>query len=262
MNLLDITQEILNEMDGDPVNSIYDTEESEQVANVVRSTYRAMVSTNNWPSHRRLTKVVPYSNDELPTHMKLAPEVKELVSIHYNSAKIDDTRKIYDKVDYCHPDDFLRRTNQRNTDSTDTDVIVDPSGVELLIINNKAPTYFTSFDDTTVVFDSYDNEVDNSLQSSKVQTVAYVMTELGFTDEAVPDLPPDALTGLVEEAKSRCQAKIRQFNDVKSEQESQRQRRFLSRKSWRANGGVRYPNYGRKSYCKRDATFERDRDNG
>ena len=255
MNLLDITQEILNEMDGDVVNSIFDTEESEQVANIVRSTFRAMASNSNWPSHRRLTKVVPSTDSATPTHMTLASDVKEVVSIHYNTAKDGVTRREYTQMEYLQPEQFMMKTNSRNSDSANTVVVVDSTGVELLITNNKAPSYFTSFDDTTLVFDSFDSVVDSTLQASKVQTIAYLLVELALSDSAVPDLPPDALTALVEESKSRCQSKIRQFNDVKSEQEAQRQRRYMSRKNWRANGGIQYANYGRNSNVRRDPTF-------
>ena len=233
-------------MDGDLVNSIYDTEESEQVAGIVISTYRAMVSNTKWPSHRRLTDLDPYSDSTKPTHMTLDDNVKELISVNYNTAKSGDTRKLYTEMKYCSPDDFLRKTNMRNTDSSNTVVITDPSGVDIIILNDTAPSYFTSFDDSTIVFDSYDSTVDSTLQSSKFQVTAYIMTELSMNDTSVPDLPPDAFTALIEEATSRCQSKIRQFNDVKSEQESQRQSRWLSRKAFRTNGGIKYPNYGRR----------------
>ena len=53
MNLLEITQDILNDMDGDEVNSIDDTFESAQIAQIIKSTYYAIISNRNWPHTRR-----------------------------------------------------------------------------------------------------------------------------------------------------------------------------------------------------------------
>lgn len=261
LTLLQITQEILSEMDGDSVNSIFDTEESEQVASIVVSTYRALVSNSNWRHHKRLTDLVAFSDSDKPTHMRLQEDVKRVVSIRYDTIKTGETKKNYTAMDWVEPDDFLRRVNQRNSDEASVDVITDTSGIELLICNNIAPSYYTSFDDTNLIFDAYDKNVDTTLQVSKTQTIAYILTTLSMEDTAVPDIPEDAFTGLIEESKSRAQAKLRQFSDVKSEQESIRQRRFMSRQNWRNKGGIQYPNYGRKSRkIKRDVTFERGKE--
>ena len=67
-----------------------------------------------------------------------------------------------------------------------------------------------------------------------------------MSDSAVPDLPVDAFSYLVEEATSRAQFKMGEFRDLKAEQEAGRQRRSLARKNWTINSERRYPNYGRK----------------
>lgn len=243
--LLEMTQDILNDMDGDEINSISDTAEAEQVANIIKNTYRNMVSNSNWHHTRRAVAVTPYSDSNFPTHMRLNEEVKELILINYDRADVDDTRKLYKEVKYLEPDHFLRRLNNRNSDADNVVVVTDPSGIDLLIHNDTYPQYYTSFDDVTLVFDSYDSEVDTTLQQSKIQAMAFIIPEFTLSDSFVPDLPPDAFAYLVEEATSRCQYKLREFQDIKSEQESQKQARWLSRKSWRTSGGIRYPNYGK-----------------
>jgi len=244
--LLDITQEILSEMDSDSVNSIGDTVESEQVAKIVISTYRDMMSNRNWPHQRRAAVVTSRGDSLFPTHMRLGDNVKELISLRYNSAHTGVTQKKYVEIIYKSPDDFLRSINGRNNDNSSVDVITDDSGIDLLITNNAPPKYYTSFNDTDLIFDSYDNLVDATLQSSKVQALGYVMTDLTFSDSSTPDMPDEALSSLVEESKSRAQLKLRQFQDVKAEQESIRQKRWMARKAWKVGGGIRYQSYGRK----------------
>lgn len=258
--LLEIVQEILSDMDSDDVNSISDTEEAGQVATIIKSTYDAMMSNRNWPHTRKAINLTASGDSLLPTHMELAEEIKEMISVYYEKHKLDETRLRYEPVKWLEPDDFLRYTNKRNSDADNVMTVEDPSGIQLLIINDKAPTYYTSFDDSTLVFDSYDSEVDSTLQSSKTQARAYTMPELLIDDDTVPDLPKEAFAALIEEAKSKCMLKLKQMEDIKAEQESGRQTRWLSRKAWRAHGGIRYPDYGRKRGRWRDATFEKDRE--
>lgn len=243
--LLEIVQTILSDMGGDEINSIGDTAEAERVADIVRVTYLAMMSNSNWPHTRRTTALTPYSDSDYPTHMYLNSNVKELISINYNAIESGETRKNYVPVNYKEPDEFLRYVNKRDNTQDNVDIIIDPSGIELAIINDTRPKYYTSFDDETLVFDSYDSVVDDTLQESKLQAMAYIMPDFVLADGTIPDLPPDAFSYLVEESTSRSQAKIREFQDVKAEQESQKQGRWLSRKSWRTNGGISFPNYGK-----------------
>lgn len=257
--LLEIVQDILSDMTSDVINSIDDTEEAQQVAQIVKSTYQAMMSNRNWPHTKQLLHLVASADSNLPTHMTIDEEIKEMISIFYDKKKQDETRLLYQEVKWRDPDDFLRLTNVRNSDNTNILTVTDPSGVVLLIQNDRAPSYYTSFDDNTLVFDSWDSDVENTLQASKTQARAYVTPTFEMTDGYVPDLPEEAFAALIEEAKSRAQFKLHQQQDIKSEQEAGRQQRWLSRKAWRINGGIRYPNYGRPGRTShRDPTFRNE----
>lgn len=246
--LLEIVQDILSDMSSDEVNSISDTVESEQVARIVRSAFRDMMSNKNWPHMKRLAKLVSYSDSSLPTHMRFEEEVKELVenSLQYNKAKLGETRKKYLPVKLVTNDEFLRYVQGRNNDSAVVDIITDPTGVELLIRNDAHPTYCTSFDDTTLVFDSYDSLVDSVLQASKIQCMAYYMDSLVLADDTIPNLPSEAFSALINESTSRAAFKLDQVQDIKAEAEANKQNRWLSQKAWRASDKKLFPTYGRR----------------
>lgn len=246
MTLLEIVQDILNDTDGDEVNSIEDTIESVQVANIVRSTFRSMMTNKDWPHTKKLTQLVASGTVTKPTYMTLPSGTKEVVSIYYDTKKVGVTRNDFTLMKWKENDEFLHILNQRNNDATNIDVITDTSGVSLNIQNDKAPQWYTSFDDETIVFDSYDSEVDSTLQSAKTQVVAFVIPDFTLSDTAVPDLPEEAFPYLVEEAKNRSSIKLRQMQDPAAALESRRQSSRMSRKDWSVNGGIRYPDYGRK----------------
>lgn len=257
-SLLDIVQEILSDMDSDAVDSIWDTFESEQVATIVRSTYYSLLSTRDWPHTKKLIQLTPSTEGSLPNYMYVPEDVTRLVFINYNKAKFGETKKQYQPVVWKEPEEFLQLINQQDSTLPEVDTIQDPSGVELLIRNDRAPTFYTSFDDQTLIFNAYDVEEEDTLQNDKVQCQAYVTPGWVHEDSFIPDLPSEAFIALVEEAKSRAMLKLKQMEDPKAEQESRRQQRWLSRNAWKVKGGIKKPNYGRNSRkMHREPTFDR-----
>lgn len=258
--LLEIVSDILSDMDSDYVDSINDTDEANQVAQIVKTTYQAMISNRNWPHTARVINITPSGNNLLPTHTSIPSNVKELISVYYDTHKLTDTRINYSQIKYLDPDDFLRYTNARNSNDVNCSVVVDPSGVKILIMKDKAPEYYTSFDDSNIVFDSYDSAVDSTIQANKTQIRAYIIPTFEMIDSFVPDLPDEAFSALIEEAKSKAMFKLKQVQDIKAEQEATRQQRWLSRKAWRVHEGDIYPySYGRKNAKgrRKDPTFRR-----
>lgn len=256
MTLLEMVQDIHNDLDLDFINSIDDTVEAAQVAQIIKTTYFAMMSNRNWPHLRKLVSLTPSNNSGLPTHMIVQDNVKELDFINYNCIKNGETRLRYKPMRWLEPDAFLRKQNALNSDNVNTSIVTDTTGIQLQILTNKNPEFYTSFDDKTLVFDSYDTSVENTLQESKVQAMAYVMPSWSQTDSFVPDLPEEAFMSLLEESKSKAALKLKQEADQKAEQESIRQRNWLSRKAWKVQGGIQYPDYGRgRAKRGRDVTF-------
>lgn len=245
--LIDIVREILSEMDSDDVNALGDTVESLQVASIVRSCYFEMLSSRNWPHLRKLVQLEHSGDPNRPTHMKVPENIKELVFFKYDKAKENSTTlETYSDVKYKYPDEFLRLTASRNNNNNHVVSVMDFSGSKLLIIDNLAPSYWTSFDDNYIVCDSYDKAVDDALQKSKTQALLYSNPVWIHLEDAIPDLPDEAFPALVEEAKSTAFITIKQMANDKAEQKARRQERWLSRKAWQTKGGIRYDDYGRK----------------
>lgn len=244
--LLEMTQDILNDMDSDEVNSISDTVEAQQVANIIKTCYNEMISNRNWPHLKKLVQLDSLADITKPNYLRIPNGMKELVFFNYDVQVEGDTRSVMADVKYKEPEAFLRYLAGRNGTFDNVVEITDFSGSKLLIQNNKAPQYWTSFDDTYIVTDSYDNEVDDTLKASKTQCMAYIEPSWEHTDDTIPNLPEEAFAALEEEAKSTAFVAIKQMANQKAEQKAARQNRWLSRKAWRAHGGIQYENYGRK----------------
>ena len=243
--LLQITQDILSDANDDQVNSINDTVSALQVAQIVKTTYEEIISGREWPHLHQLIKLTGLSDANYPTYFNIPDDTIYIDWIKYNKKSNGGNEK-YKDVIYMQPKDFLDYTHQRNSSSSNVQTVTHADYGSILIVNDKQPDYWTSFDDEQIIMDSFDNAVDSTLQSSKVQAHAYVEPTLALTDSATPDLPAKAFAYLMAEAKSTCFNTLFQSANSKEEQKSRRQRMYLSRNARRENKGIRTPDYGRK----------------
>lgn len=255
MTMLDMVQNILNEMDSDEVNSINDTIEALQVAEIIRTCYLEFMANRNWAHKKKLITFEGVGDLERPTHMLIAHNVKEVVKVSYDS--VQGGRKSYREVKYLTPEDFIEKSNGRNSDASNIEVSKSiGTNVEFLVYNDRSPSYYTSFDDKYAVFDSYDSEEDQTLKSAKSQVWAVMSADIEIEDDVIPDLPEEAFPGLLAEAKSTCFVALKQEFNQKVEAKARRQQRWLSRNGMRVDQGLRRPDYGRRG--SRGSRFSRN----
>lgn len=246
LTLLEIVQDTLNDLDSDAVNSINDTVESQQIAQIAKTAYFELIGNRNWPHLRKLIQLESLSDTVKPNFLKIPVIVKEMVTFSYDTFTTSQPNVRLKEVVWKEPDAFLRMVSTRNSSLPTVSTIIDFSGTKLLIVNNVHPTYYTSFDDVYLVTDSYDSAVDDTLQSSKTQCLAYAEPDWVHTDAGIPNLPIEAFPALLAEVKSAAFLNLKQTINQKAEQKASRQNKWLSRKAWTAKGGIQYENYGRR----------------
>lgn len=245
MTLLEIVQSVLNDMDSDDVNSISDTTESLQVAQIAKDSYFWLMADKDWPHLNQLLVLDSISDPTRPNYLQIPGRVHELEFVHYNNRESGDSNDDYTELTYLYPDTFLARQNNLKESDTKITQVTDSSGVKYNIYNDRPPRYWTSFDDQYIITDAYDSDVESSLQGSKTQCRGRIDPTWSTSDTFTPDLPTDAFPTYLAEVKSTCFLNLKQVENAKAEQISQKGQRRLSRKSFVAKGGVRYPDYGR-----------------
>ncbi len=246
MTLLEITQDILSDMDSDEVNSISDTQESLQVAQIVRSTYYNIVDGKDFPFLYEMFQLSTSGTTARPTHMSLPDTVADLKWIKYDNKENGGTKDLYQKIQYKHPEDFLDITDARDASDTKVTAIADTSSVTINIFNERGPQYFTSFDDEVLVFDAYDSAKETNLQNTSTQAYGKQSVTWSVTDTFTPDLPVQMFSYLLNEAKSACFVTLKQMPNAKVEQQAQTQKRRMSQDAWNMNKGITFGDYGRK----------------
>lgn len=232
LTLLDMTQSILSAMDSDPVNSIDDTVESVQVADLVKEAYFDLISQRDWPFTFALQQLQGLGNTSTPTTMKMPDGWNKVKWLKYNKKE----------VEYVDPTEFKHLIDTR----TVTPNVVDANGY----IINSDPAYWTSFDDVFVVFDGYNAAVESTLVA--VKSTAYVSLAATWThsDTFIPNIPDKFFPTLLAEAKSQAFVNLKQQSNAREERKAQRGRVIMRNEAWRnENGEIKYNNkvnYGRK----------------
>lgn len=244
LTVLDIVQDILNSLDSDEVNSINDTIEATQVAQIVKTTYYNIIDGKDYQHLYQLFKPDTSGTVAAPTKVKLPQTVIDVRFVKYNKRASSDTKDRVENVIYKVPEDFLNLLNARDSSASNITVISDV--VSLNIKTDAAPTYYTSFDGEYLILDSYDSDVDTTIQNTKFQCYGRVRPTFTISDTFTPDLPEQMFSYLLNEAKATAFVDLKQTQNPKAEQHSLSQRRRMSQENWRLAGGIKFPDYGRK----------------
>ena len=246
LTLLEIVQDVLSDMESDEVNSINDSVEALQVAQIAKTTYFNIIDGRECPWLNELFPLTGLGDTGVPSHMQIPENIVNVSWVRYNCRLSTDDHDKYEKISYKTPEEFIAITSVRNNSDASIDIVTDFGGTVLNIVNDKAPTYYTSFDDGYIVFDSYDSSVDTTLQTSKTQGYGKRYPTFTMVDTFTADLPVQMFSYFLNEVKATCFLTLKQMVNQKAEQHSITQRRKMSQESFKVKNGITYPNFGRK----------------
>lgn len=246
--LLDMVQGILSSMDSDEVNSISDTVESLQVANIIKDTYYDLVSQTKLNERKEIFQLDASGDNNKPTIMYVPSTVKNILWVKYNKKDTSegDTTN-YHTITYLPLESFLSYVYARDETQSDVDEMTD-GDITYLIKNDVNPVYYTTIDETTLVFDAYDSTEDTTLQKSKTLCYGEVFKTFELDDTFIPDIDADLFALLYNEAKSQAFYDLKQSANEKTEQRARRQwiHSTYNKDKVKENEYYRLPNYGRK----------------
>lgn len=252
--LLEITQGILNEMESDEVNSITDTTESYAVANIIKQCFYDCAVELNLPEHHKLFELNASGDIAKPCVMFVPDNVKRVEWIQYDTKSTTDTQSNMKLLEFMPLDEFILRTrNAANDPSGETgeQVVSSNNGESFNFTykNNKFPGFYTSFDDRTLVFDSFHQDYENTLQKSKTMCYGSTYPFFSMTDNYYPDIDPTQFSYLISKAKTRAFYTLKQQTNEESASEARKQKIVLQKRKRRVKTQdeiYQAPRYGRR----------------
>lgn len=200
--LLEIVQDILSDADGDEVNSISDTIESDQCARCVRTVYNNLVDGSDLEVTKTVFKL-DATGASTPNVMTRPEGYFDIEWVKYNKKIAAGDDQSYKTVVYLKPLDFIEMTSTRNASDSDVEEVATDSGHNVLVKNEQAPTYWTMFEDyDDIIFDAYDSDLETNLQQSKSLAYGKYKPTLTLADGTIPDLPKNLFTRLKTDARA------------------------------------------------------------
>ena len=187
--VLDIVQRILSDADGDNVNSISDTVESEQAAQVVQAVYERIIYEYDLEVVEKAIRLNATSS-ATPTIMGRPEGLHDVEWVRYDTRESasDDPRFTF--IMYSPPSDFINRQAQLSPSATNVTTVALESLYELPVYNDRAPRYWTQLDGPdTLIFDGYNSALETNLQASKSLAYGDVDNTITLADATEPDLP-------------------------------------------------------------------------
>lgn len=251
--LLDYTQTILASLGSDQVNSISDTVESLDVVNIIKTVYNDIQARVDLPEHYTLFQLNASTDNLKPVLMTRPEDVMSIEWIQYDKIIDGATDPNYSDIKFLPINEFLARMNMLTLSDTQIDSMTHTIGVDditFLFYNDRAPTYYTTFDDRTIIFDAYDAAVDTTLQKTKTRCYGRKDQSFVQNDTFVPFLDRDLSTLLLNEAKVLAFAELKQMSNdparmwaTRGWTKSQVSKRGIDQNR---NELDRVPNYGRR----------------
>jgi len=240
--LLELTQNLLSAMDSDEVNSIADTTEARQVAEVIRTAYFNIVARADPGAHKQLFRLDASGDNLLPVLMIVNESYRSIEWIKYNRSTNENPEANYQYVSIIPNQQFYDMSHALNSEDdnvveVELEISGDANNHSIWVRNDKFPDYCTILpnweDDennrNVVIFDSFDFDEEDTLQSERVLCGGIAYPQFELSDSFTPDLDEQQFPLLLNEAKALAFFELKQQPHEKAEQESRRQWRTLQR---------------------------------
>lgn len=258
--LLDIVQLTLSSLDSDQVNNIGDTTESLQIVDIARTVYNDLVTRLDLPNHHTLFNLQASGDNTQPVKMIVPEAIVRLDWVKYDNKESADTYSNYQEVKFKALDEFIQDQNDSLKDLTSgvSEMTLTLSGehgltntVRFMYRTDRHPTWYTSFDNETLVFDSYDSTEDSTLQKSKTMCSGWCRPVFSSVNTFTPDFDEQQHNLYLQEVQARAWANLKQVQNVSAELDARRTKIRTQRDKRRIpltdRGELdRLPNYGRK----------------
>jgi hypothetical protein len=235
--LKEIVDEILSAMESDAVNSINDTQESQQVAMLVQRTFYDIATELDLNEQDSVFELVASGDNNKPTLMTLPTNCVRLDAIRYDNKLSTEQRSNYQNVHFVSTHEFIDRMNGFHDDASanvGTFVLLNGSDTfNMHYLNDRMPSYYTVFGDNQLVFDAYDSDEDTTLEADK--TMAFGRTYPSFTlgDDFVPPLSPTQFAYFRNKCKARAFVEMKQIQNTEAQNEARIQKIAAKRRGRR-----------------------------
>lgn len=184
--VLEYVQACLSTMDSDLVDSISETAEASQVANLLSDCYYELLNRQEWAFLKSPVTLTALADVAKPTSFTLPAGVRRLTKVWYNVSTDGGNERR--ELKWVDPEVFLT-TYGGGAEGTNKLLVTEGSQLQFYVRTDKMPTVYTTFDEKRIHCDSYDSTIDTTLVSAKVSAYGVIIPEFDILDGFTPLLP-------------------------------------------------------------------------
>lgn len=244
--LLDMTKEILSSLDSDDVDSITETVEATQVANVILATYRDLSTILDLPESTGFFELDSPASASTPVQLNIPEHVVRVDRFWYGALNDEN------EVKFELPQLFLDRVLQYDTTESNVSsmelVSHNSSNITFKFYTDRDPEIYTVIEDDHIICNAFDSAVDTFLTKAKSYTYGKWTDEVTLADGTTFNLDKNAERLLLNEAKGQAFLELKQMENPKA---NLRARRMFVQSQWKKHRGTQptfknahTPNYG------------------
>lgn len=246
MSLLQLVNSVQNSMDSELVSTISETEESEQVLQIIRDVYEALITKEDWPHLKTVSQLTGLGDINRPNFMRIPDTVSEVYEVRYRTRETGTTDEKWSTLIWLEPEDFLDRVHSRSTSNSEVSTFLTSEGIPIYTNTDKRPEFYTSFDDDILIFDSYISTEDTTLQQSKSIAKILRAPTWSDTDTFIPDLPGKMFPTLLARCKQVANEDLAEKFKRHAIEDSREGKSRMRRVARRAEPSIKRINYGRR----------------
>jgi hypothetical protein len=257
MTLLEMIQSIASDMESSEINSYDENTEALQITNIIERTYYDIRAQLALPEHENLFKLDAVGGPAKPTKMVIPTNVVDVTYLKYNKQDVGDVYPRMENVTPINLEEFISRMYDlpAEVDATIgsyTDTI-NGDAVTFFYRKDKAPTVYASFDDNTIIFDSFDQTLEANLQQTNSLGFGKIIPVFTRSNTFIPSIDVDKFPLFLEECAKASFYYLKQTENKLAVDRSRKHmiRTQFDKRNVKINTSYGYgndslPHYGRK----------------
>ncbi len=242
---LELVSEMLSAIGSDEVEAIDDTTEARQAYDQLKIAYDELIASRQWEFRRQNFLLDSYQRSAQPTRFTIPSQVSEIVYLKYNG------KELY----YLMPREFQSLSDERTSGDSNVVSFV-YNGANVRVMNDRAPRYWTSFDDEVIFFDAFETDEETTGFMTSAKCSGYGVVDVckfptsDIADEFIPELPEKFFPLLRAMARERAFFYLKQMDTPSDTRFIRKQKIHLNKTEARTRRGTGIvqdtPDYGRR----------------